>query len=81
MSASSSPSHPVEIECPCCTRRFRVPLKALSVGRPLTCQGCAGRIEIATPALRQLLREIENDLRTPDDLPLLLRPTKCRPSR
>lgn len=72
--AGNKASHPVEIECPACRQRFRVPLHALSAGARLTCQDCCYGLSISTPLLRQLLREIEKDLRTPDDLPIILRP-------
>lgn len=79
MSATTENSHPVEVECPSCNHRFRVPLNALSAGVHFPCHGCGGDILIATPALRQLLREIDRDLRTADDLPIVLRPPECRP--
>lgn len=80
MHASAESSHPVEVECPSCNRRFRVPLNALSAGMSLPCHGCGGDILIAIPALRQLLREIDKDLCTPDDLPIILRPSEFRPA-
>jgi DNA-directed RNA polymerase subunit RPC12/RpoP len=73
-------SHPVDLECPSCSRRFRVPLKAFSAGTALICPKCDNKILIATPTLRQLLQAIDNDLRTPDDLPIVLRPAKIRPA-
>jgi hypothetical protein len=77
--ASKETGHPVEVECPCCSHRFRVPLPVLSTGVRLLCQGCNCDIPIATSTLRQLLREIDKDLRTPDDLPIFLRPAKGHP--
>ena len=74
MCAASQTSHPVDVECPSCSHRFRVPLNTLSVGERLSCRSCGGEILIATSALRQLLREIDKDLHTPDDRPLLLQP-------
>jgi hypothetical protein len=79
VAAGNETSHPVEVECPFCGHRFRMPLQALSAGVPLHCRGCSCDIPIATPALRQLLREIDKDLRSPDDLPIVLRPPACRP--
>jgi len=76
--AGNESSHPVDVECPCCSHRFRVPLKACSAGAALDCPNCNSNILIATPALRQLLQEIDNDLRTPDDLPIVLRPATFR---
>jgi DNA-directed RNA polymerase subunit RPC12/RpoP len=78
--ASNENSHPVEVECPSCSHPFRVPLKACSAGTAFTCPNCNSNILIATPALRQLLQEIDNDLRTSDDLPIMLRPAKFRPA-
>lgn len=78
MPAAAETSHPVEVECPSCSHRFRVPLKALSAGVSFPCRGCGGDILIATAVLRQLLREIEKDLRTAEDLPIVLRPPECR---
>lgn len=80
MSATTETSHPVEVECPSCNNRFRVPLKTLSAGVNFPCHGCGGDILITTRALRQLLREIDNDLRSADDLPIVLRPPECRPT-
>lgn len=74
--AGNKASHPVEIECPACRQRFRVPLNDLSAGVRLPCLTCKYEITIATPVMRQLLREIDKDLRTPDDLPIILRPNK-----
>ena len=74
--AGNKASHPVEIECPACRQRFRVPLNDLSAGVRLLCPDCKLEITVATPVLRQLLREIDKDLRTPDDLPIILRPDK-----
>jgi DNA-directed RNA polymerase subunit RPC12/RpoP len=78
--ASNENSHPVDVECPSCSHRFQVPLKACSAGAALACLNCNSNILIATPVLRQLLQEIDNDLRAPDDLPIVLRPAKCCPA-
>jgi len=77
--AGNENSHPVDVECPSCCHRFRVPLKAFSAGTALACPNCNSSILITTPALRQLLKEIDNDLRAPDDLPIVLRPPACHP--
>jgi DNA-directed RNA polymerase subunit RPC12/RpoP len=77
--AGNENSHPVDVECPSCCHRFQAPLKAFSAGTALACPNCNSDILIATPALRQLLREIDNDLRSADDLPIVLRPPACRP--
>lgn len=74
---SNETGHPVAVECPCCSHRFQVPLPAFSTGVRLLCYNCNYDIPIATSTLRQLLREIDKDLRTPDDLPIVLRPAKC----
>lgn len=76
-SAGNKTSHPVEIECPVCLRRLRLPLHTLSAGARFSCHGCQQDISIATPLLRQLLREIDRDLCTPDDLPIVLRPSRA----
>jgi len=73
-----SRSHPVEIECPNCRHRFPVPLCELSLGDDVPCGSCRSQIQIATPAIRQLLQQIDTDLDTPQDLPILLRPIKFR---
>lgn len=78
--ACNENSHPVDVECPSCSHCFRVPLKAFSAGTALICPNCNSNILIATPALRQLLQAIDNDLRAPDDLPIVLRPAKCCPA-
>jgi DNA-directed RNA polymerase subunit RPC12/RpoP len=78
--ASNENSHPVDVECPSCSHRFQVPLKACSAGAALACLNCNSNILIATPVLRQLLQAIDNDLRAPDDLPIVLRPAKCCPA-
>lgn len=71
-----SRSHPVEIECPSCRQRFPVPLCDVTLGGDVTCANCRARILLATPAIRQLLQQIDTDLDTPQDLPILLRPKK-----
>jgi len=68
-------SHPVDVECPCCSHRFLVPLKTFSPGAELTCPDCSAGILIGSSTLHQLLQEIDNDLHTPNDLPIVLRPT------
>lgn len=73
-------SHPVDVECPSCCRRFKVPLSAFSPGTVKTCPSCNSNIQIATDALLQLLQEIDNDLDTTEDLPLVLKSAECRPS-
>jgi hypothetical protein len=78
--AGNETSHPVEVECPFCSHRLRVSLRSLSAGVELPCHGCNSVIPIATCTLRQLLREIDKDLRTPDDLTIVLRPPICRPA-
>jgi hypothetical protein len=78
--AGNETSHPVEVECPSCSHRLRVPLRTLSAGVQLPCRGCDSVIPIATCTLRQLLREIDKDLRTPDNLTIVLRPPICRPA-
>jgi hypothetical protein len=57
-----------------------VPLQTLSAGVQLPCHGRDSVIPIATCTLRQLLREIDKDLRTPDDLPIVLRPAMSLPA-
>jgi len=74
--AGNKSSHPVQIECPACQQLTRVPLHALSAGARFSCHDCQHSISIATHALRQLLREIDKDLRTPDDLPIVLHPSR-----
>lgn len=73
-------SHPVEIECPSCGHRFRVPIKGVSVGGSVPCHSCKFDILIATCTIRQLLQQIDTDLRTHQDLPILLRPPVSQPA-
>jgi len=71
-------SHPVAIACPNCGCRFPVPLCELSLGDDIPCPGCRVRILLATPVIRQLLQQIDTDLGTPQDLPILLLPKTFR---
>jgi DNA-directed RNA polymerase subunit RPC12/RpoP len=63
--ACNENSHPVDVECPSCSHRFQVPLKAFSAGTALICPNCNSNILIATPALRQLLQAIDNESACP----------------